>query len=247
VPNPPPQKPEPPAETEPAPGTAGLLKFSPVETTKPDAEKPEEAKPQTEKPKPQAEKRKPAAKKSKLVAGAKTTDAFTRAVADARTALTDRDLAAASKYVQLASAEVRTPENHDQVDRLETMLDNLIQFWNGIRASMVKLQAAEEIVIRDTRVVVVDGSRDRLTVKAEGRVRHFRIETMPTSLVMALVRQNFGHDPGSKAVIATFLAVDPKGDRDLARQYWQEAAGAGVDCQKLVTELDAMPPAVSRP
>ena len=105
---------------------------------------------------------------------------------------------------------MRTPEDHEQVDRLETMLDNLTQFWNGIRASMAKLQAAEEIVIHDTRIVVVDSSRDRLTVKAEGRVHHFRIETMPTSLVMALVRQNFGQDAGSKAIIATFLAVDPK-------------------------------------
>ena len=246
MPSPAPQKPEPPEEREPA-GHRGIVEVLARGNDKARRGEAGRGEAASGENKPQAEKRKPAAKKPKLVAGAKTTDAFTRAVADARTALTDRDLAAANKYVQLASAEVRTPDNHDQVDRLETMLDNLTQFWNGIRASMAKLQAAEEIVIRDTRVVVVDSSRDRLTVKAEGRVRHFRIETMPTSLVMALVRQNFGHDAGSKAVIATFLAVDPKGDRDLARQYWQEAAGAGVDCQKLVTELDAMPPVVSRP
>ena len=126
------------------------------------------------------------------------------------------------------------------------MLDNLTQFWNGIRTSMAKLQAAEEIVLGDTRIVVIDSSRNGLTVKAEGRVHRFRIETMPTSLVMALVRQNFGHDAGSKAVIASFLAVDPQGDRELARRYWQEAAGAGIDCQKLLPELDAMPPVVRR-
>ena len=236
APSPRPPPPQPPVETDSLPGTPGLLKFSPVETPKRDAER----QPPAEKPQPPAAKPQPAA-------DATTTDAFVRAVADTRTALANRDLAAAGEHVKRASAKVQTPENHDQIDRLETMLDHLTQFWNGIRASMAKLQAAEEIVVRDTRIVVIDSSRDRLTVKAEGRVHHFRIETMPASLVMALVEQNFGHDAGSKAVIATFLAVDPNGDRDLARQYWREAAGAGIDCQNLLIELDAMPPAVGRP
>ena len=99
------QKPEPPAETEPRSGTPALLKFSPVETTKPDADEPEEAKPQAEKPAAsgKAGKRKkppPAAKKTQPAADAMTTDAFVRAVADARTALADRELAAARKHIK---------------------------------------------------------------------------------------------------------------------------------------------------
>ena len=68
----------------------------------------------------------------------------------------------------------QTPEDNDQVDRLQTMQENLTQFWDGIHESMGKLQAAEEIVVKDTRIVVIESTRDLLAVKALGRVHHFR-------------------------------------------------------------------------
>jgi hypothetical protein len=178
-------------------------------------------------------------------AEAAASPAFTKAIAAVREAFSDRDLEAAGKQIRIADEEAGSQENRDQVRRLEIMLENLTQFWGGIRASMTKLQAAEELVVKDVRIVVVDSSGDRLTVKALGRVHHFEIANMPASLVMALVEQCFGRDAGSKAIIATFLAVDPNGDRGLAKEYWREAASAGIDTERLLPEVDAMSPVVS--
>jgi hypothetical protein len=194
----------------------------------------------------QAEKAKAEAAKPKVAVDPKVAATFAKAVAAARTALANRNAVVAKRQIADAAESAQTPEDNDQVDRLQTMQENLTQFWDGIHQSMAKLQAAEEIVVKDTRIVVIESTRDVLAVKALGRVHRFRITDMPTSLVMALVTQNFGRDAGSKAIIATFLAVDPSGDRSLAKQYWREAASAGIDCEKLLPEADAMPPVVNR-
>jgi hypothetical protein len=192
---------------------------------KPESQEPKAAEPEAEKPKPTVD--------------ATMAAAFAQAVANARAAMAQRNLAAATRHANIASSKAQTPEDRDQVDRIKTMLDNLTQFWNGIRGSMAKLRPVEELALGDTRIVVVESGRDRLTIKDAGRIRRFQATTMPTPLVMALADQFFGKDPGSKAIIGTFLAVDPSGDRALARQYWEEAARAGIDAQKLLPELDA--------
>jgi hypothetical protein len=171
---------------------------------------------------------------------------FLKAIAATRAALARRNLAAAKSQLAIADDEANSEEEKNVVERLQTMLENLTQFWNGIRQSMPKFQAAEEIVIKDTRIVVVDATRELMTVKVEGRVHRFKIETLPTSLVMVMVDRYFGKDVGSKAVIGTFLAVDPSGDRKLAKQYFQEAADDGIDTEKLLPEVDAMPPVIKK-
>jgi hypothetical protein len=167
--------------------------------------------------------------------------AFTQAVADARNAMARRDLAAAKKLLDQADQAAKGAEDSAQVERLRTILGYLDQFWNGIRSAMAKLNANEEIVVRDVHAIVVENDRDTLVVKTASRIHRYTIETLPTPLVMMFVEQSFGKDVDSHAVIAAFLAVDPKGDRTLAKHYWQEAAKADIDTEKLLPELDAFP------
>jgi hypothetical protein len=224
LPNPPPA--ETPKPKPPEPAKEPVKAPAPTEVPQPNAKPAETAKTpsQPEPPKPAID--------------AKRTAEFARAVADARAAFSARKLPVAAVHIKAAATKAQTPEDHQQVDRLETMQKHLNQFWNGIRTAMAKLQPAEEIAIADTRMIVVESERDRLTVKMEGGLQHYRAVTMPTPLILALVDQYFGKDAGSKAIIGTFLAVDPEGDRSLARQYWQEAAQADIDCEKLLPELD---------
>jgi len=194
--------------------------------------------PQPEPPKSEPAQPNPEAEKPKPTVDAKKTAAFVRAVIEARTAMSERDLASARKHLKTAAANAQSPEDAGQIDRLDTMVENLTQFWNGIRVSAAKLQPTEEIVINNEPIVVVESGRDYLTVRAAGRIRRYQVETMPTPLVRAIVDQSFGKDAGSKAIIGTFLAVDPDGNRALAKKYWQEAAKAGIDSEKLLHELD---------
>jgi len=222
--HPPDQHPISPKPATPPPTPPAEVAQNPAPQPEPPKSEPAEPKPEPEKPDPTVDEKKAAA--------------FAHAVTDARTAMSERDLASARKHIKTASANAQNPEDGSQIDRLETMVENLTQFWNGIRASVAKLQPAEEIVVKDDRIVVVESGRDYLTVRAAGRVRRYQIEAMPTPLVRVIVDLSFGKDAGSKAIIGTFLAVDPDGDRALAKKYWQQAAKAGIDSEKLLRELD---------
>jgi hypothetical protein len=169
---------------------------------------------------------------------AEKAEIFGRAAADARAALAARNMPTAETHLKTAVANAQTPDDRNEVDRLGTLLENLTQFWNGIGEAMAKLRPADEIVLKDSRLIVIESRGDYLEVKTGGQKHSYRLETLPTPLVLAIVEQTFGKDPGSKAIIASFLAVDPQGDRALAKRYWQEAAQAGFDCEKLILECD---------
>ncbi|MBN2475204.1 MAG: hypothetical protein JXB62_11385 [Pirellulales bacterium] len=169
--------------------------------------------------------------------------ALARAVSDARFSMSERDLPAARRHLQAAESNVQTPADRAQLERLRTMLAYLDEFWNGMRQSVALLNAGQELELKTTRVVVVEASRDQLTVRAVGENRSWPIEFIPTSLVLAIAGTSFPDDATSKTHIGTFLAVDPKGDRARARQLWQEATQEGMDIGSLMPELDvAWPP-----
>ena len=169
--------------------------------------------------------------------------AFLQAATEVRAAFVHRNLAAARQALSNATANAQTSEDAARLDRLQSMLDSLTQFWEGIGAAMARFQQTEELAYRDQRMVVVESGRDHLVVRAEGRVQKFRATELPSWLVMTIADRDFGKDPGSKAIIATFLAVDPYGNRAAARRYWEEAARAGYDCAKLLPELAETYPA----
>jgi hypothetical protein len=168
--------------------------------------------------------------------------AFSQAVADARKALARRDLTSARKYVATASQTARTVGDRDQVDRLKIILGHLDQFWKGVRAAMAKLEVTDVILVNGKRAIVAESGPDGLTVKTAGQTYHYQVETLPTPLVMTLVDQYFGKDVDSRAIIGTFLAVDPKGDRATARKYWEAAARANIGTESLMPELELFPP-----
>jgi hypothetical protein len=166
--------------------------------------------------------------------------ALKQALEYARIALSEHDLAAAEQHLNTAGANAQSPEDQAAVERLRTLRGYLEQFWEGIRSSVAELESGEELVIGNTRIAVVEASRDRLIVKATGRLHTFQIPGpgIPPSLVTVLADRWFAKKPSSKVFLGAFLAVDPKGDRQRARQLWEEASRAGVDLGGLFQELD---------
>ncbi len=161
---------------------------------------------------------------------------FERAVSDARFSMSQRDLPAARRHLETASAAARTESERDEVARLDELLDYLKQFWNLVRDGMARLQAVEEIQVRGKPVSIVEASRDHLVVRAAGRNLRYRIETLPNSLVMTLAERSLKHDATSKIVVGAYLAIDQRGDRQAARRLWTEAAKE-VRTDHLLAEL----------
>ena len=153
--------------------------------------------------------------------------AYSRAVADARRAIWQRDMTAARKFVNTAHANLQNQTDQTELERLELVLDNLNQFWNGLRNAVAKLQVGDELELKDNRVAVIEASRDELMIQIYGRQERYRIEAMPIALLTALVNKSFAQTPDSKVIVATFLAMDKEGDRGRARLLWEDAAKRG--------------------
>ena len=123
--------------------------------------------------------------------------------------------------------------------RLESLLGSLEQFWKLVGDGLSGLGAGEELVVQGVPVAVVEADRDRLVIKAEGTIRRYQFASIPTPIVWAVVRETFTpNDPHNKVHMGAFLATDPHGDRNRARQLWQDAAQAGLEVSQLMPELD---------
>ena len=164
--------------------------------------------------------------------------AFRRALADARFSMAERDLAAARRHLKAAAGSAQGPAERAELARLKTLLGHLDEFWKGIGRAVAGLEGGEELAVANTWIAVVEASQDELIIKAAGRLRRYRIEHLPSPLVMTLINSKLAKDGATKVLIGSFLAVDPDGDPRRARQLWQEAAREGIDVADLMPELD---------
>jgi len=163
---------------------------------------------------------------------------FTKEASQVRAAMSSRNAEAAQRHLELARKNAQTPEEKARVARLKLMLNYLNQFWDNMSQSVAGLEAGRELAVMNTRVAVVESSGRHLIIRAAGQNRRYAVEDIPTVLVLSIAQQCFLDEPWAKALIGTFLAVDPDGDRTRARQYWQQATEGGMDVEQLMPELE---------
>jgi hypothetical protein len=208
---------------------------------RPNPKKPakEESEPEPE-PQPDAKPPSKAQPDSSQPGDAQKRSAFKQAVKDTRLAMSTRDLSAARRHLKTVKGNIQNQADQDQFERLDIMLENLTEFWSGVRGAVARLQPTNEIDLKDNRVSVVAASQEELVVHIYGRTQRYRIEALPLKLLVAIADQAFLPTPGSKVIVGTFLAIDREGaNRAQAKKLWQQAAKDGQDLAKqLLPELD---------
>lgn len=177
---------------------------------------------------------------------------YRTAVTDARRWMSKRQLDQAAQSLRLARENARSDEEKQEVERLETLLDYLRQFWQLTIKGAQKLEAGQEIEVelgrmKKIKAAVVEPLAAGLTLRVEGVNRLYRWETMPSEIVLALAKRSLAKDNVSKVAMGAFLAVDEKGDPAQARKLWEEAMRAGLDISSLLPELDAAEAAAKKP
>ncbi len=163
--------------------------------------------------------------------------AFRRELAAARAALTRRDFSAAARAVEAADKLTQTDSESDELSRVDLLIGNLREFWKRIAEVVASLEPAQEITFGKRHYIVVQATPQLLTLRSEGKNQAYDPKNLPRPIVEALAQSCFASDPSSKVLLGTYLAVDPAGDRQRARQLWQEAAQEGQDIRALVQEL----------
>lgn len=166
-------------------------------------------------------------------------EAVTRALADVRSSMSEHNVQSAQAHLRSATERATTPEEEAEVDRLDTLLGHLEEFWKGMSRAVARLQGGEELKIGDTYIAVVEASSEEVTVKAAGQVRTYPVDAMPFRLVEELADLKLGKDPATKVLVGTYHLVDPKGDPARTRRLWEEAGQGGIGMEDLLPELTA--------
>jgi hypothetical protein len=214
---------------------------------------PEEPKPAPEQPKPAPEQPKPAPEQPKTapeqpkpapqepqpppVVDPAKREAFRRAMTLARQAIGKRDFAGAKRHLKTAEANLQDAADEAELGRLELLLGNLEEFWRGMRRIVAGLVPAQEIMLGETPIIVVQVDANQLTVRSEGRNQSYRIFDLPRPIVEALAQSGFVKHPSTNVLLGAYMAMDPNGDRKRARQLWEQAARQGEDVRDLMAEI----------
>jgi len=158
-----------------------------------------------------------------------------------------RDLIGAKLLIRNVASLVQTPQQAAEIDRLDTLIGHLREFWRLVAEAAAKLQPAQEFTVGDTPVIVVEAGPTQLTLRSEGRNQIVQVKSLPRALVDGIVEAEFPDTPANKVLHGAFLAFDPQGDRQLARDLWQQAIRDGQKIEDLMAELaDSASPASKR-
>jgi hypothetical protein len=161
-----------------------------------------------------------------------------------RQAASVRDMAS----LQTGLAEAAKLKGDDKFDaelaRLDELSEYVVKFWQAVERGCQSLESVNELEVGEQRVAVVEYANGRLVLRVAGQNKAYTQKDMPPKLALTLAGLVLKDDAAqNKVFFGAMLALDAKGDRKLARQYWEEAAAAGIDVKRLLPELEAPLPA----
>jgi len=162
------------------------------------------------------------------------------ALAAARRALGERNLTEAEDQLAQATLVATAPELLAEVDRVQFLARYVSDFWDAVRQHMGKLEGATTITVDGEELSIIESSEQKVIFRMAGKRREFTFEKLPPKLAYWLADNWLDKsNPAAFMTLGAYQAVAPKGDRQLARQLFEQAAAAGLDVTMLLTELDA--------
>ncbi|HVW37206.1 MAG TPA: hypothetical protein VHB99_07865, partial [Pirellulales bacterium] len=162
------------------------------------------------------------------------------ALTDARRALGDRNLTEAEDRLAQATLEATAPELLAEVDRVQLLARYVGDFWDAVRQHMAKLESATTITVDGEELSIIESTGQKIIFRVAGKRREYTFEKLPPKLAYWLADNWLDKsNPAAFMTLGAYQAVAPKGDRQLARQLFEQAAAAGLDVKMLLAELDA--------
>ena len=159
-----------------------------------------------------------------------------------RAAMAERDMAGAkAKLVEAAKIDGDTAFGAERT-RLTLLQGYLEDFWKSVDEGAKSLQSVDELKIGDVLVSVVEYQPGLLVLRVKGENKRYTVKTLPAKVALTLAERVLKpNDPQNKVFFGTFLLMDGKGDREIARKLWTEAQKANVDVSALLPELGNAP------
>ncbi|QGJ71703.1 Hypothetical protein PBC10988_34100 [Planctomycetales bacterium 10988] len=173
-------------------------------------------------------------------------EALKQVLTFARLALAEREFEVVPVYLEEASLYASTPEQQDEVARVDELFQYVEVFWQSVTEGCASLQPGATIYIDGKKATVVSASDSSIEIEQDGRPRRFGSLThpqVPVPLILTLAEQYLSDDAENLIFFGAFHAMDRHGDRQEARLIWEEAQQRGDDrvktiIQQIIGELD---------
>jgi hypothetical protein len=162
---------------------------------------------------------------------------FIAELASARKALGERNTPAAKQHIEAAVKLAASGEQKELAAGIQALPKYVDGFWEAVREGLKGLEEAGELKVGNTFVSIVEVSKGRLTIRANGQNRRYPLDELPAGLAVAIANRWFDDRPDNKVYVGAFYFVDPRTDVAEAKRLWEEAAGAGVDVKRLLALL----------
>ena len=162
---------------------------------------------------------------------------FIAELASARKALGERNTPAAKQHIEAAVRLAASGEQKELAAGIQALPKYVDGFWEAVREGLKGLEEAGELKVGNTFVSIVEVSKGRLTIRANGQNRRYPLDELPAGLAVAIANRWFDDRPDNKVYVGAFYFVDPRTDVAEAKRLWEEAAGAGVDVKRLLALL----------
>jgi hypothetical protein len=172
---------------------------------------------------------------------AQDASSFADIALELRTSMAQRKVPESKTHLEALRKAATTDEEKQTLERLDHLHGYWLDFWKAVHEGCVKLQGGDELMIGDKVVSVVeyDASAGRLILRVEGQNKRYTLFDMPPKVAMVLAERVLRKGaPENEAFIGAFLAMDGRGDRQLAREAWQRAQRQGIDVAHLLPELN---------
>jgi hypothetical protein len=203
----------------------------PAEGDKPTTDKSgsEVAKPESDRPIPEPKPKEASPEEAAAIA---------KSLQEVRAALAKRELSKAKDLLDEATIEASAPDSRARVNRVEILISYVENFWDAVRKTLPKLEAAETIEIDGTTIAIVEADEEHLVVRIEGRNREYPWQKLPAKIAYYLANRWLApDDPVRNLVLAAFEIVEPKGDLTQAQSLLDAATAARLNAEPLYAEL----------
>ena len=109
-----------------------------------------------------------------------------RLLTGARVKLGERNQEEAKKLIAAAGQLAMSQDQHDLVDRVDSLEKYVGEFWSAVHDAVGALKPTDEIDLGNTKVIVVEASPEALTVHVGGANRRFMVNQLPSGLAVGL-------------------------------------------------------------
>ena len=148
-----------------------------------------------------------------------------------------RNLGGAARHLELAR-KAAEPADMKEIDRLQTLLDDLRGFWTAVLKEIGTLKPGDRLSVAGRELEVLESQGGELLLANGDARQRFALTSLPLEIVRVIIEKNPPADADKLELQqAVVMLFDREGNAGQAKQLCDRAAARGLPVAPLLAEL----------